>query len=209
MGRRRRYAHGDRKGRPSRFASAKLADGRSLGWEGLQIEPCYVPISEAMSLAFTTGTQSVFFQQLVPNSETRGVITLSRTFIQFSCLFNTALLIDPGLAAMCIHANLQLVPVEGGAFEAAAVINPRNIAMLNSARILWRRSFWPAFLDGATGAGFLSGFDTQTQFDVKTSRRWDRDEYSMVLAVVTETVGASENHIAYDVRGLFRSGDGV
>ena len=210
MRRRRNFRGPSQKG-PSRFASAKGADGRSLGWEGLQIEPCYVPLSTATSLAFTTGTVQVRFQQLVPLNITRGVITLERMFIQMAMIFNQNILIDPGFTGACAHWNVQLVPSVGGAFDASAVINPRNIAELSSARQIWRHSFWPSMEGRELSSAFIPQVNSRTEFDIKSRRRFDRDEYSLVLAVATEVPPGSgaENHVAFDVRGLFRSGDGV
>jgi len=194
---------------PSRFAPSRLGDGRALGWEGLSIEPFPTPISTAFTLAFAVGTTSVFFQQLLPFNITRGVITLERMVGQMAVWFNGADLVDPGFSAMALHVQVQLVPTSDGVFDPGAIIEPRNLTGMEDTRIIWRRSFWPSLAAEDVSTGFLPPYDTSTQVDIKSRRRYTRALYSLLLAVQLETPDASVTHIAYDLRGLFRSPDGA
>lgn len=205
---RRRTRRTQQKG-PSRFAGSRLGDGRALGWEGLTMQPFPVPITTSMTLAFSVGTVETFFTQLLPFNLTRGVVTCERIVGQMGVWFNGADLVDPGFSAMSVHAQIQLVPTSDGVFDPGAIIEPRSLPGLEDSRIMWRRTYWPSLASEDVSTGFIPVYDSKSDIDVKSRRRFDRALYSLVLVAEMEAVDASATHVAFDLRGLFRTSDGV
>ena len=194
---------------PSAFAPSKLADGRSLTWEGLKVVKCWTPVNTALSVAFTVGTSTVLFDTLIPQNVTRGVVTLERIRGQMLTLFNNAAIVSEGFDAACLHASIQLLPIVEGVFDASLIIQPTNLLGLESNRLIWRRTWWPEFGNTLGGSTFIPSMDRKSDVDIKSRRRFDRALFALVLAVEVDTAVVTNIHVAYDFRALFRAPDGV
>ncbi len=191
-----------------------MKNGRTLGWESLSntFQAEDIPVQFTSSAYITSGIQ-IRFRTLIPVNVTRGAVTLVRIHGQMQNFFdgpNMALLAGEG-AAIATY-NIQLIPVRDGAIQATSVLNPRNSADLESNRILWRRSYTPRFseapLSNLDQDRVMSQMQTDV-IDIKTQRRFDRATWALIIVSAFEATTEDDHRVGFDLRGLFRTTDGL
>jgi len=211
MAHRRRIFRGPSKKGATAFAPSVGRDGRSLGWESMSGAS---PTPSAIATALPTNAQAAGgintnFVTMLPQNLTRGVVTLERLRGHIAIYFS-----EVELAAAFVNwpvfMSIQLVPLHDGAIVNLAVLSSRNAGDLESNRFLWRRAYMPQRGTPIVGPGALQ-FDTHNGFevDVKSKRRFDRANWALILVADVEATAMTLHQISVEMRGLFRTADGV
>lgn len=167
-----------------------------------------------LNTAFPTNASAVGgictnFVTMIPLNVTRGVVTLERIRGHLAIFFDEAELVA-AFINWPVFMSIQLVPAQDGAIVPESVLSSRNAGDLESNRFLWRRAYLPQLGTPVIGPGPLN-FDTHQdlQVDVKSKRRWDRANWALIMVVDVECTALTLHHISLEMRGLFRTADGL
>jgi len=199
---------GPKRTRASAFAPGEVG-GKSTGWESLSNADLPALLTVALpTVAQVSGADTNRFATLVPINVTRGNVTLLRMRGQMSIFFNQTILAQAE-QHWRVNMMIQLAPARDGNLLTDSILSAANAADLESNRILWRHTFYPASTDSIT-------FDIQPvitnmgiDIDIKSKRRWDRATWALVLSCVSLTTGQDDHFISSNLRGYFKSGDAL
>lgn len=190
-----------------------MSSGRTLAWESLKTEFFVDQMTNILPVIDSTAAGiDVRFVSLIPINVTRGAVTLTRIVGAIRIFFND---LDIGAAGgtidACLPMNIQLVPARNGVLEVGAVLDPRNSADAESNRIIWRGTYTP---EGSTSGFLLNtvrmyGSHEPSKIDIKSQRRFDRATWGLILAASFETADFFNLRSVVDLRGLFKSADGL
>ncbi len=114
------------------------------------------------------------------------------------------------LADMAVDFQLQMLPVRAGAFDFGSALSVNNAADLESNRIIWKRSYYPAdqvVLTLAAEDLHPGAVSIDTNVDIKSQRRFDRATWG--IALLAEAVNMDEKFFAGNLRALFATSDGI
>lgn len=199
----RRPSRGVSRRGPGAFAGTRLRGGR-LGWESLISSKVYQVTDNIFTNIGPVGT--VRFTPLIPQNVTRGVVTVMRIVGQMRVYFDSPDVLGDNM----LDFNIQLVPVQDGNVVNNAVLDPANSADQESNRILWRRTYENEFpISGATIHKASSGNEQPCTIDIKTKRAFDRALWALVLVVDRTTTAGTDTRVNVDLRGLFKTADGI
>lgn len=186
---------------PSAFAPSRASGGRSITWEQLALGVDLVTgILPTPNPNVAAGER---FRVIEPGNITRGTVTLLR-------IRGSIAIRQPNEIANNVTMwrwGIQLVPLRNGVIEAVSMLSLNNTADLENNRWLWRRSDY-TFLEG-TGQQLM--YNNSHEVDVKSKRRYARDEWGLILQCFTNQAGAdfANNFAAVDLRALYATGDGL
>jgi len=215
MARSRRRFRGRSLRKPaSAFAQSVGGSGRTLTWEMLAATPTPIFLDgQFNNFAFTSGGIDTRYVILLPQNLTRGAITLVRIRGQVVTYFDQLNMeLVGGDTNSFIMMMIQLVPIANGVIQDAQILSAVNTADLESNRILWRRMYTPDFnvsTSGLMDTQRIRGQIQTTELDVKVKRRFQRDQWALVMSIGVATAGSTIHRCGLDVRGLFLAPDGL
>lgn len=186
---------------PSAFAPSRAAGGRSITWEQLALSIDLLGnVLPTLNPNVAAGEN---FRVLDPGNITRGTVTLLR-------IRGDIAVRQPNEIANDVTVwrwGIQLVPLRNGVIEANALLSLNNTADLENNRWVWRRTD-TVFLTG-TGQNLM--YAQTHEVDVKSKRRYARDEWCLVVQCFSNQAGADfvNNFVAMDLRALYATGDGL
>ena len=161
--------------------------------------------------ANVVGPKTISYVSLMPQNMTRGVVTLERIRGNISWYWQ-----DVDIADSSFHElpmQIALVPLQNGAIVNAAVLNPTDPFDLESSKIIWRYNFFPELESGTVplidGVRRYHQPGVTLQVDVKSKRRFARDEYALILVLQRDTTKIGNYICSIDLRALFRATDGL
>jgi len=191
-----------------------MTGGRTIGWEMLQNEFLYDTAANTLpNIDSTSGGIDVRFTPLIPINVTRGALTLVRIVGNISILFNQVdMAAAGGQGSAALPMNIQLVPARNGVLEVGSVLDPANSADNESNRIIWRQTYICGLED--TNGALVNSVRVYPQLtdptiNVKSQRRFDRANWALVLAASFNSVDFFNLRTIFDLRGLFKTTDGV
>ncbi len=212
MARSRRRAGRTLKRPATAFAGGKLRDGQTMGWESIYDDPVPDNFGNQYPVDVrTVGGNNIRAVALIPESVTRGTVTMLRVR---GTIFTYFLSIELAVAFINwpVHYQIQLVPVQDGAFDPTSILTPSNGADQESNRIVWQRKEMPRAGTTITGPGaeeLHEGSCVSMEVDVKVKRRWDRANWALMLVAEVESGSVLQHITGGYLRGLFATSDGV
>lgn len=235
-GRRRRGFSVGRK--PSQFASGRARDGRAVAWESIGGNFGFQSLgNEFVNTTYNIVGPPQYSQHTriaVPTNLTRGQLTLERVrgYSKFYLLqdideptgqqyYPPNMIVDGnGSTVGVLWESLQLVPTINGLLDFTINDNPvlqiANAASQSSNRIIWQRTHHLK-LGGPIPVAALDMWEYMPstgneEIDVKTRRRFDREQWTLIHSVevpIVEAVAALQVQCSFNMRAIFRSYDSV
>lgn len=209
MARRRRLSRTRSLKKPaSAFAPGAGASGKAIAWESLWLQSDPEALDTAFPTASTVG--GLKFVTVMPLNATQGVVTLERVRGFMQIWWEETQLLE--LADMRVDVSLQLAPARAGSISSGAPLSVVNAFDLESNRIIWKKSFYPAGQTVLTTAVLdlhPGNTDVPPDLDIKSRRRFDRATWGMVLCCDTTSGTFTEKFIGGNMRALFRTSSGI
>jgi len=182
------------------FAPAKVGGG-NLSWEACQ------NICGDNTEAFFPNQGNVYdvecqgdnhqwqtrYAVCIPANITRGVVTLRRLHATWGALAIIDTLIANRRHSQPMLLGIQLAPFSldpttGGMF-ARDVLSMRNVADLENPRILYNALWLP---EDSVSPGNDRQWSRDIRIDVRTMRRWDRQQWGLIFTLDWETAKIEE-----------------
>ncbi len=196
----------------SAFAPGKMASGQAMTWEALLDAPSLTSLNTVFATQNRIiGAFNVRSLVMIPGNVTRGTVTMLRVRGTIEIYFSSAEL-AANVDNWPVHMQLQLVPLQDGGVNNAAVLTPSNAADQESNKIIWQRSYYPRAGTTITGPGAVELHENNyigLEVDIKSKRRFDRANWALVLVVEVETAAGALHFLTGRLRALFAAADGL
>jgi len=226
----RRRSFGRNVSRGSRFAPARRRGG-NLSWESMVaplvpgLEPSNIMFPTQKNASFPYGlantvTADTFYRLIIPVNPTRGVVSLRRIVMDWHVALDTTAVNAFGQAHhFTMKRFVALAPADAN-LTPGTIVGPMYAAnsFLEGPEVLWQdtilaRAAGSTSLDPPVDVGNLLPATTLAphHIDIKTMRRFDRQEWGLVagIAIPLDAWEESYWYHSMNMRMLFVSPDGI